>query len=303
MSLPKLTPRLKLMLALVIIAVTVVAFAYYLATHPETVAQIRRLPPATLVVLLILYAAAFLAYVLITRASLWAYKKMMSRQENLLFNAYSSLINFFGPGQSGPAFRGVYLKKRHGLEVKKYLLITLIYYAFLAILSAFIMFVGSRPWWQTVLLMLAVGGASFVFIRRYQRRAQGSATKGLYAPAIGLLLGATVLQLVLLSAIYYIELHNVGAGASLGQLLAYTGVSNFALFVALTPGAIGIREAFLVFSQGLHGIDASTIVAANVIDRAVYLVFLGLLFVMVISMHAKEKLKVKELEIAQKQKD
>jgi uncharacterized membrane protein YbhN (UPF0104 family) len=287
--------RLKPFLAIAIVALTVTAFVYYLSTHPETVRQIRQLPPLTLVLLLLLYGLAFLAIVLITRASLHAYRITMTKQENILFNAYSSLVNFFGPGQSGPAFRGIYLKKRHGLEIKKYVFITLLYYAFLAILSALCMFVGSRPWWQTVLLMLAVGGSSFVFIRRFKKRAKSNVTAGLHWPSIGLLFGATILQVVVLAVIYGIELHNVGADASLGQVLTYTGVSNFALFVALTPGAIGIREGFLVFSQGLHGLDASTIVAANVIDRGVYLVFLGLMFVLILSLHAKEKLQVKQI--------
>jgi uncharacterized membrane protein YbhN (UPF0104 family) len=287
--------RLKPFLAIAIVALTVTAFVYYLSTHPETVRQIRQLPPLTLVLLLLLYGLAFLAIVLITRASLHAYRITMTKQENILFNAYSSLVNFFGPGQSGPAFRGIYLKKRHGLEIKKYVFITLLYYAFLAILSALCMFVGSRPWWQTVLLMLAVGGGSFVFIRRFKKRAKSNVTAGLHWPSIGLLFGATVLQVIVLAVIYGIELHNVGADASLGQVLTYTGVSNFALFVALTPGAIGIREGFLVFSQGLHGLDASTIVAANVIDRGVYLVFLGLMFVLILSLHAKEKLQVKQI--------
>jgi uncharacterized membrane protein YbhN (UPF0104 family) len=288
--------RLKPFLAIAIVALTFTAFAYYLSTHPETVRQIRQLPPLTLVLLLLLYGLAFLAIVLITRASLHAYRIAMTKQKNILFNAYSSLVNFFGPGQSGPAFRGIYLKKRHGLEIKKYVFITLLYYAFLAILSALCMFVGSRPWWQTVLLMLAVGGGSFVFIRRFKKRAKSNVTAGLHWPSIGLLFGATVLQVIVLAVIYGIELHNVGADASLGQVLTYTGVSNFALFVALTPGAIGIREGFLVFSQGLHGLDASTIVAANVIDRGVYLVFLGLMFVLILSLHAKEKLHVKQIQ-------
>jgi uncharacterized membrane protein YbhN (UPF0104 family) len=83
---------------------------------------------------------------------------------------------------------------------------------------------------------------------------------------------------------------------SFGQTLSYAGAANFSLYAALTPGAIGIREAFLVFSQGIHHISSSVIVAANVIDRAVFLLFLGLLFVGVTLLHAKDKLGVKKLK-------
>ncbi len=112
-----------------------------------------------------------------------------------------------------------------------------------------------------------------------------------------MLFAATLLQLTAQAVIFGIELHNTGANVSVGQVLSYTGVANMALFVALTPGSIGIRELFLVFSQHLHHIGDGTIVAANVIDRGVYFVFLGILFVLVLSLHAKDKLHVKQLGI------
>jgi uncharacterized membrane protein YbhN (UPF0104 family) len=112
---------------------------------------------------------------------------------------------------------------------------------------------------------------------------------------ITLIFGATLLQLALQAVIFGIELHNVDPGVSIGQIMSYTGVANLAIFVALTPGAIGIRESFLLFSQNLHHINSSTIVAAHVTDRAIYLLFLGILFVLVISLHAKDKLHVKQI--------
>ena len=57
--------------------------------------------------------------------------------------------------------------------------------------------------------------------------------------------------------------------------------------------AIGIREAFLVFSQNLHHLSNMVIVAANVIDRAIYLVFLGILFIVTVGLHAKGSLRIK----------
>lgn len=283
-------------MALVIIVATAAAFAYYIHGHPQTVDQLKQLPPTTVFILLGLYAVTFLAYVMVTRASLRIYDKKMSRQENILFNAYSSLINFFGPGQSGPIFRGAYLKKRHNLGVKQFMFTMLIYFGFYAVVSAMFMLIGSRPGWQTAALMVMVGAVSFVLIRRYKQKSHINAATGLNILNIGWILAATALQVATFAVIYGIELSRVGAGASIGQILSYTGVSNLSLFVALTPGAIGIREAFLVFSQNLHGIGNSNIVAANIIDRGVYLLFLGLLFVLVISLHARDKLNVQQLQ-------
>lgn len=287
--------HLRTALAIAILAATVTAFTYYIKGHPETLDQLKNLPPVTILVLLLLNVATFLAYVLVTRGSLHVYGKTMSVQENILFNAYSSLINFFGPGQSGPIFRAAYLKKRHDLHVKKFMFMMLVYLAFYAILSAMLMIVGSRPWWQTLIFMSLVASASFVVVKRYKQRSKIDTGRGLTLVNIGWVFGATVLQVVCLAVIYGVELHQIGADPSISQVLSYTGVSNFSLFVAITPGAIGIREAFLVFSQNLHNIDSTSIVAANLLDRAIYLLFLGLLFILVIGLHAKDKLNIKQL--------
>ncbi len=288
--------HLKTILGPVIVIGTIAAFVYYLARHPQTVDQIKHMPPATLLALLALYGLWFIAYALVTRGSLHLYGKHMGLQENFLFNAYSNLINFFGPGQSGPIFRGAYLKKKHNLGIKQFMFTMLIYYAFYGVISVGMMMVGTRPWWQTVLLVIGATGGSAYILRWYRRRSKQKQTLMLDPIHIAWIGAATVLQLVTQAVIYMVELHNVGAGASMGQALAYTGVANLALFVALTPGAIGIREAFLTFSQQLHHIDTGTIVAANVVDRATYLVFLGILFILVFSLHAREKLSIASLK-------
>jgi len=289
---------LKTAIALCIVALTIGMFTYYLSNHPDTLSQVKNLPPLTLLAIVGLYGVWFVAYALVTRGSLELYQKHMGVQENFLFNAYSNLINFFGPGQSGPIFRGAYLKKRHNLSVKSFVFTMLIYYAFYGVISIMMMFVGTRPWWQTVLLMVLAAGGSICIIRWYKRK--NSAKMGdkpsLTFIHIGWIAAATAVQLITQAIIFGIELHNTGAHASAGQVLAYTGVANFSLFVALTPGAIGIRESFLLFSQGLHHIPSGTIVAANVIDRGAYLVFLGVLFLLVLSLHAKDKLGIRQLQ-------
>lgn len=293
MSLKK---RIKVALAFLILAITIGLFIRYASTHPEILRKLGDTNPLLLAVLVLLYCVWFLALVFVMRISLRMYNKTMGKQENLLLNAYSSLINFFGPGQSGPAVRGLYLYKRHQVRIKDYMFTTLVYYGFYAMISALFLFVGSRPWWQTAALVIAAGSGSFVFIKWYARRSNVQSGPGFNLVNFGLMFAATALQLVTQFFIYFIELSSVNGGVGVGQALAYTGAANFALFVALTPGAIGIREGFLIFSQNLHHLSNTVIVAANVIDRAVYLLFLGLLFVLVLSLHAKDKLKLRQLQ-------
>jgi uncharacterized membrane protein YbhN (UPF0104 family) len=283
---------LKLALVGVILTGTITAFVLYAKGHPEVIHKIRDITPGMIALLMLCFTLWFTSLVFILHVTLRMFDKTLSRQENILLNAYSSLVNFFGPAQSGPAFRGLYLKKRHGLKFKHYIFGTLLYYAFYAILSAFLLFVGSRPWWQTVLLVIAAVVSSIAVLKWYTKRSKLANQPGVNVVNLGWLLVGVMLQMVAQVGAFYVELSSVDPGSSFGQVLAYTGSANFALFASITPGAIGIREGLLVFTQGIHHISSTTIVAANIIDRAAYLIFLGVLFVLVLALHAKEKLHV-----------
>jgi uncharacterized membrane protein YbhN (UPF0104 family) len=97
----------------------------------------------------------------------------------------------------------------------------------------------------------------------------------------------TILQIILMTTIYFIELHatNAAANYSYLQALVYSASANLSLFVSLTPGGIGIRESFIVFAQSLHHIPLSSVIAAGILDRAFYILFLVLLFIFSSSMH------------------
>ena len=99
----------------------------------------------------------------------------------------------------------------------------------------------------------------------------------------------TVIQIGIIVSIYSIELNAINplAHYSMTQIIAYTGSANLSLFVSLTPGAIGFREAFLALSQSLHDIPLTSIIASGIVDRAIYIVFLVLLFLLSSGLHLK----------------
>lgn len=290
--------KIKLILGPLIIIATIALFIWYLSSHPVVLEQLKQTNVSTAALLIGLYFGVQAALALVLAASLVIYNKHMGMQENFLLNAYSSLVNFFGPGQSGPGFRAVYLKVKHSISVKQYAFVTLIYYAFYALFSGTLLLAFTRPWWQTLSAVIAIAAVCFAVIKYFSIR-HGNQAKTMkprtLIMAVLLIGAATLLQTIIMCLIYYVELHSLDSTVTLQQAIAYTGAANFAIFVALTPGAIGIREAFLFSSESIHGISQSLIVAANVLDRAIYLVFLGLLFLIVLSLHANKKLQVKKI--------
>ena len=275
--------------AIVILAATIAAFIYYFSTHPAVRQQLHRTSPAILLLILLLYFGTIVALALVNAGTLRLCRINMRTSEGLLLASYSAVVNFFGPLQSGPAFRAVYLKKKYGLGLKNYTVATFMYYFFFAVFSGLLLLSGLLKWWLIFLVLLGV--VVIIGLRRDGRFS--SRFKNLNPAGLYYLAGASLLQVSLLVAINYTELRSVAPGTHLSQAVIYSGAANFALFVSLTPGAIGFRESFLVFSQRLHHIGNSTIVAASILDRAMYIVLLLTMALFILATHARRRLTIK----------
>ena len=284
--------RYKRLAAILIIFLTFAGFIIYFVNHPGSLHPLRSLSLGTVVLLLLLYLGTLVSLIFNLRFSLALLGKRMPLQENALLTIYSTIVNFFGPLQSGPGVRAVYLKKRHSLKLKDFLYVSLIYYLFFAVISAVFLFGFSLVWWQGLLLTALVIVAivlGFLVVRKRFRIAEGLSLK---RDVLIKLFLVTLLQLFIVSVIYFVELHTINHHISYRQAVVYTGAADFALFVSLTPGAIGFRESFLLFSEHLHHISTANVLAASLIDRAMYLVFLAVLFGVALSLHAKDRLKL-----------
>jgi uncharacterized membrane protein YbhN (UPF0104 family) len=236
----------------------------------------------------LLYGLWFGALAGILQASLNICKRSLGITESFLLNAYSALVNFFVPGQGGIAVRGLYLRKVKDLRVRNYIFTSLLYYLCYAVVSSLMLLADNRPWWQTAGVVILIAGGSTGVVQLYRSRSKTDLHElDLGYKNIVYLLAWTIIQAIIQIAIYSIELDRVNNHIRLSQVVTYSGAANFALFVSLTPGAVGIRESFLIFSHRLHHISDANIVSANIIDRAVFLVFLGILFLFTLGFHAR----------------
>jgi uncharacterized membrane protein YbhN (UPF0104 family) len=236
--------KLRFGIAVSLVIATIAAFVYYTLHNHSLITQLSKTSITTIASLLLLYSVWFIIICIILIVSLRLCDKKLGLKENILLNGYSTLFNFFIPGQGGIA-------------------------------------------------------VSLAVIYLYMRRSKAKPYKLiLTANNLLILFGVTLIQAFVQVAIYMVELHSVNSHITLQQAVTYTGAANFSLFVALTPGAIGIRESFLIFSRHLSRISVNNIVAASLIDRAVFLVFLAFIFVLTIGFHAKyRKLLAKPSEL------
>ncbi len=271
-----------------VLVATIVFFAQYFATHPAVRHQLGQTSPGVLLGLLGLYFVIVLSLVLVSLSTLRLCNVRLPLSEISLVTMYSSVVNFFGPLQSGPAFRAVYLKKRHGVNLKNYAMATLAYYAIYALISGVFLLSGLLKWW--VLVLPVAAALVFIWVRRSKTKLAGRFQQLNLGNWYYLVL-ATLFQLSLGAIIFYIELRSIAPGTHFSQAIVYTGAASLAMFVSITPGAIGFRESFLLFSQHLHHISSSSIVAANVIDRSLYIVLLLILAVIIFGTHTNRLLR------------
>ena len=278
---------LRTTLTLAILIATLSVFIYYFTTNQTVRDQLSQTSLSLVIGLLALYIGTIFALAMVFHATLRLCKLKLKGSETSLLTAYSSVINFFGPLQSGPAFRAVYLKKKHNLNLRNYAAATLVYYFFYGAFSGLLLISGLLGWW-----LLPLGGFGlFIMLTLKRQKAVANRLAGLDLKNWYYLAAATALQVAIVTAIYYTELRSLDTSISIGQALVYTGAANLALFVSLTPGAIGFRESFLLFSQRLHDISAQTIVAANILDRAIYITLMLLLAVFIFGTHANRSLR------------
>jgi len=282
-----------------IIIGTIAAFVYYFHAHPEYIDKLFAINPIIILALVAVNFGLITAVAFINHVSAQICRIELEKRESFLLTIYSSLANFFGPLQSGPGVRAGYLKARHHVRLRDYSLVTLIGYGFFAVISALFLVVGVMPWWASLLIVIAAAVVSIVTIRWFARRASktdSTAPLHLSGRYLGILGFATILQVSFTAIRYGIELAAVGAHATLGQVISYAGAANFSLFVSITPDGIGIRETFLLFAQRLHGVSTEHIVAASLIDRAAYVVFLALLGIIAFALHAHKRFSAKKLD-------
>jgi uncharacterized membrane protein YbhN (UPF0104 family) len=289
----RLDNKLRSLISLLLLLIILGLFGYFIHGHPEVLNSLKRTSPWVIALLVLCYGVMLMVFMTVYNATLELCAKPLKAFENMLLSIYSTLANFFLPGQSGIGIRTGYLKRKYKVPISSYLLATLVYYAIYSVISAGFLFGASHYWYLTLPAVMVVGLISYGVILLAKGRFEKSRSfvqLKLNRKTLLTIFLATFVQFIIQAIIYGIELKEVTGGVSPLRILSYTGAADFSLFVALTPGAIGFREAFLALTTKLHGFSDSQIVAANIIDRGAFLIFLGGLFIIMVASHARNRI-------------
>ncbi len=286
--------KFKPLISILIILATILAAVYYLSNHENLLTNLTKISPFIIIFVLFLYILMLFVLVGVFHFTVRLLNVKLNLKDNILLNCYSIFMNFFVPGQTGPIYRGYYLKTKHKIRAIDFTLATAIYFAIYIIISVLFILFGS----QSVVLASV---ASFIFILgiifsvKVYLNKENSKLKISGRNITGLVF-ITIIQLFLQTMIYFIELHSVDKTVSLSSSLTYSGSAALTIFVSLTPGAIGIREGFLILTRHLSHLSNSTIILANIIDRSVFILYLLIIGLLILVFHINKRINLREKE-------
>jgi uncharacterized membrane protein YbhN (UPF0104 family) len=233
------------------------------------------------------------------------FNKSIAIFESLYVSLISSVGNYFAPVGAGLGFRAIYLKRRHGLAygdfittvAGNYLLVFLTTSAAGLIALAIVYQRTGQAYWVLTAVFTSLFIIDFMFMSVKVARFIANLLKRLrfakfvadlfqriiegWLLVIGdkrlvtRLLGLTAIGFPLLLLTIFLVLSSLNIHVAFSSLLMLAALSSLSVFINITPGNIGVKEAVFIFSSQVIGLTTPQILAYSLIDRGVLFIVLS----------------------------
>ncbi len=277
---------LKNILALIILGFLL----WYLARHWEELKAMLKLSPGRLFVMYCLWFLLSLTSARVVQCLLNALKTKTGFWDMVRLHNATILLNY-APMKFGTLFRANYLKRHYGLSYAHFatffLYITFLMTAMAAIIGLAVLLVvyGLGGYENKVLALVFVitiiGSLLFLFIPLPVPAGEGRLSATLRNFLTGRRRVSKERKTILIAVAYlvvnfflaavrlWIIYNSMGKSIHVGGYLILGALSFVVLFIALTPGSLGIRELVLGFGAVVLGIPLEVGILAAMIDRAI----------------------------------
>lgn len=300
-------------------------FVWYGLTHTEMFEDIFNIAIWALVLIVVGKLINIWTTGLFTKWTVEAFTDTLSQAEAFVVAVLTAIGNFFGPLFGGLGIRAVYLKKYHALPYSKfsstligYYLMMFLFNSLLAVAGILLLPRGDH----TTFLLLIFGGWALLFLllmfaKLPKRERLAGLEKNKFAAKIiktlydiedgwramvskrKLVFQMLVLAAVNLATLYfvnYVEFTALHIQVSAASMMLYTAIVQASLLISLTPGAVGLRETILIVIGGTLGLTNEQIVQVAILDRGIYFIMLGVLFLMMRHSVFRRKMTVAEAQ-------
>lgn len=292
-------------LSVAVLIISISAFSLYVAKNSADFKPLLHVSTVYLCLLVIANLGSLLLNGLFIKAILVPFNKFIGIVESFYVSLISSVGNYFAPVGVGLGFRAVYLKRRHGLSYSDFMATLAGNYilVFLVVSLAGLFGLGllhehaSHAYWTLFavfsmvlifdLMLMSVSIARFVISQLEKIKFARFFVKILLSIVEGWILiigdkrllarlcGLIVTGFALLLAMIYIIITSLHLHIAFGGLLLMAALSSLSVFINITPGNIGIKEAVFIFSSQTIGLSTSQVLSYSVIDRGVLFLVLS----------------------------
>lgn len=283
-------------------------FAWYFFSNIKDFSLLLSINPVFVVLLIIINILAITMNGIFMKWSISLFGKYISYNESVRVSLVSSAGNFFAPAGSGLGFRAIYLKKRHGLSYSDYLAIIFCNYvivffisSLLGLVSLYILREHASPSFIVLALffftLLTTSFSAFfirtktssqdiVFRAKWVNRIfeiLGQISKGwvliLANKRIAVrLVGIVIVNSGLMVLGAYFIMKSLGLVLSPANLLLFSILGSLSVFINITPGNLGVKEAVFIAFSAIIGLTTPQILSVALVDRVVMFVVLFLLW-------------------------
>lgn len=303
--------KLRKFFSIAILLASIALFAIYLFKNYEDFKFLLDVNPVYVALLVFANIASLLINGIFIKIVLVPFNKFISVTESFYVSLISSVGNYFAFVGAGLGFRAVYLKRRHGLSYGNFMATVAGNYVLVFFVTALtgllaLMLMSSktsRAYWVLALVFAALFVIDLMimsvklakwFVRLLNKLKFSSAITGIIMKIIEgwiliisdkrlikrlLLLTVAGYSLSLLTI--YLILGSLNLHVAFSGLMLLAALSSLSVFINITPGNIGIKEAVLIFSAQAIGLSTPQILAYSIIDRGVLflVLFAGWVFV------------------------
>jgi uncharacterized protein (TIRG00374 family) len=278
----------KRILALTLILITLFFFLSYGLKHfSEFYELVSQINPLMIFLVGVIFVFIFFLNGLILIRLLSPFKIKLGVLEAFLVAAATNFYNLITPLKGGFAFRAIYLKKRYGLNYSQFvrslsLMYIIIFLAgsLLGLLSIELIWIKYHIFsWIIFLIFLGLFLLTLFFLIA-PAKFQGIKNNGVKKIAMMAKMPYTLrssvflffnssLQVILWAINVQLCFLALGINIGFSKSLFVASLSFISLFLAVTPGNLGVGDAINVFSASLVGAGLTESVAAAVLLRAI----------------------------------
>lgn len=288
-------------------------FVIYFALRPHEFKPLLEISILILVFVGLAKVLTNIASGIFLKITIEAFTARMRMVEGLYISILSSIGNYFGPLLGGTSVRAIYLKQNFSLSYSNFASTLAGYYEIVFLANSILALVSigllvgnpvSSPIFLFFLVwLLALLGILFIKLpdrnRAMKKLKKWRSPKPIIKAVeiiydiergwklimsqrmlMAKLFLLAVLGFVITFVTAWLEFSAIGVEISAPALGLYTALSGVSLLIAITPGAIGIRESLLVVNSSLMGVTSTQVLQVAVIDRGVSFITLFLLFLL-----------------------